>query len=107
MIKEVLITALFFSVEFARSQSTSTAAGLNQNEVNVSRDGDYEPASGGVIRTLPDGKKGKVVTIVPDTGTASPGASLTAPSNNTMVNIRPEPAKRTKSKKANRKPAPK
>src|SRR4051812_10127182 len=104
MVKLLFIFALCLCTGVVVAQTTNTAAaGLNQNEVNVSQDGDYQPAAGGVIKTLPDGKKGKVVTIVPDTGSGqSPETTLSPANNNTVVNMgvkKQQPARRVKSKK--------
>lgn len=59
-------------------QATNTiSSGLNQNEVNVVRDGDFPAENGGVIKMVPNGRKAKVMTIVPDTVGGNPLSSST------------------------------
>lgn len=61
------------------AQTTSTAGGLNQNDVNVVRDGDFPESNSGIIKMTPSGKKGKVMKMIPDSATSTPTATLSAP----------------------------
>lgn len=54
--------------------SGTVSGGLNQNPVNVVRDGDLPESSSGVIRMAPAGRKGKVMKMVPDSTVQPPAA---------------------------------
>lgn len=74
----LLPIALGLLTGFSSGQTTNTiSSGLNQNEVNVVRDGDFPAENGGVIKMVPNGKKAKVMTIVPDTVAGQPLSSST------------------------------
>lgn len=75
-----------FFAGVVRAQTTNTISnGLNQNEVNVVRDGDFPEENSGVIKMIPNGKKGKVMKIVPDTA-SRPSATVlpTVPADSTI-----------------------
>lgn len=49
------------------AQSTNTlSSGLNDNEVNIVRDGDFAEEAGGVIKMVPKNKKEQVMMVVTD-----------------------------------------
>lgn len=55
--------------------SPTVGTGLNQNEVNVVRDGDFPESNSGVVRMLPNGKKGKVMQLQADSAAPGPAAA--------------------------------
>lgn len=63
-----ILILFVFSYTLGLAQTTNTiSGGLNDNDVNVVRDGDFPEEAGGVIKMVPKGKKEKVMTIAPDT----------------------------------------
>lgn len=82
--KTLLIIASAFVACMSGAQTTSTAGGLNQNDVNVIRDGDFPESNSGIIKMTPSGKKGKVMKMVPDSSAAGT-PSLSPPTVSTVA----------------------